>query len=60
MKRSDEGLQFFVARLTCIGDDGPEYHGYPTRIVPAKVLSSFRDGGEITAAEYRRLVKELG
>ncbi len=38
----------------------PEFHGHPTTRVPGAVLRALRDEERITAAEYRRLVRELG
>ena len=61
VRRGGQGLEFFVAQATRTAEDGEvEYHGYPTHWVPGKVLRRFRDRGDITAAEYRQLVKRLG
>ena len=60
LRRGPAGLEFFEGRLTrWVGED-PEFHGFPTARVPAPVLRQFRDMGLVTAAEYRRLVKDLG
>jgi hypothetical protein len=60
MRRGDQGLELYEAKLTRIASGVPEYHGHPTTRVPGKVLRVFRDHGELTEAEYRRLVRELG
>ena len=61
IRRGGRGLELFAAQATRTAEDGEvEYHGYPTRQVPGKVSRGFRDRGDITAAEYRRLVKRLG
>ena len=60
VRRGMSGLQFFTARMTRIVDGEVEYHGYPTRQVPGRVLRQFRDQGRISRAEYRSLVKRLG
>ena len=61
VRRGERGLEFFAAQATRTAeDDEVEYHGYPTQRVPGKVLREFRDRDDITAAEYRRLVKRLG
>ena len=62
VRRGGRGLEFFAAQATRTAEDGEvEYHGYPTtHRVPGKVLRRFRDRGDITAAEYRQLVKRLG
>ena len=55
------GLEFFAAQVTRTAEGGEvEYHGYPIHRVPGAVLRCFRDRGDITAAEYRQLVKRLG
>ena len=59
----ERDLEFFAAQATRTrtDEDGEvEYHGYPTHRIPPKVLRRFRDRGDITAAEYRQLVKRLG
>ena len=61
VRRGGQGLELFAAQATRTAEDGEvEYHGYPTRQVPGKALRRFRDRGDITVAEYRRLVKRLG
>ena len=61
VRRGGSGLEFFAARVTRTAeDDEVEYHGYPTHRVPGPVPRRFRDRGDITAAEYRQLVKRLG
>ena len=60
VRRGDSGLEFFAARMTRMVDGEVEYHGYPTRQVPGRVLRHFKDQGRITQAEYRSLVKRLG
>ena len=67
VRRGSSGLELFAAQATRTAlairtaEDGEvEYHGYPTHRIPGKVLRRFRDRGDITAAEYRRLVKRLG
>ena len=60
LRRSEEGTQWFTGRLT--GYDGEEavFHGYPTAHVPARVLRLFMAQGEISDAEYRRMIRQLG
>ena len=61
VRRGGRDIELFAAQATRTAEDGEvEYHGYPTRRVPGKVLRRFRDQGDINAAEYRRLVKRLG
>ena len=61
VRRGERGLEFFAAQATRTTEDGEvEYHGYPTNQVPGKVLRRLRDRGDITRAEYLRLVRELG
>jgi len=60
VRRGETGLEFFEAKFTRHVDGDLEFHGHPTRRVPAKVLRVFRDRGLISLAEYRRLVQELG
>ena len=60
LRHGESGLEFFTARVTRVVDGDVEYHGYPTRRVPGRVLRQFRDRGRITQADYRRLVKRLG
>ena len=60
VRRGEAGLEFFAARTTRMVDGEIEYHGYPTRQVPGKVLRRFRDEGRVSPAEYRTLVKRLG
>jgi hypothetical protein len=54
------GHEWFAARFTRMVNDEPEFHGYPCSHVPVKVLRTLRDGGRISDALYRKLVKELG
>ena len=60
VRRTDSGLEFFPAQATQVVDDEVEFHGYPTRYVPGKVLRQFRNQGKISQSEYRNLVKRLG
>ena len=61
VRQGESGLEFFVAQATRTTESGEvEYHGYPTSSIPGRVLRRFRDRGDITSAEYRRLVKRLG
>ena len=60
VRRTEFGLEFFAAQMTQVVNDEVEYHGYPTRWVPGRILRRFRDQGKISHAEYRRLVKRLG
>ena len=61
VRRGSSGLELFAAQATRTAEDGEvEYRGYPTPRVPGKVLREFRARGDITATEYRRLVKRLG
>ena len=61
VRRGESGLEFFAAQATRTTESGEvEYHGYPTRRVPGRVPRRFRDRGDITGPEYRRLVKRLG
>ena len=58
--RTESGLEFFTAQMTRIVNGEVEYHGYPTRYVPGKILRQFRDQDKISQSEYRSLVKRLG
>lgn len=60
LRRTDAGLEFFEAKQTRMVNDEPEYHGHPTRRVPARVLRIFRDQSLISPAEYRQWTKKLG
>ena len=61
LRRGESGLEFFAAQATRTTESGEVvYHGYPTNRVPGKVLRRFRDRGDVTSAEYRRLVRRLG
>ena len=60
VRRTESGLEFFTAQMTQVVNGEVEYHGYPTRYVPGIILRQFRDQGEISHSEYRRLVKRLG
>ena len=60
VRRGESGLEFFTARVTRIVDEEVEYHGYPTRRIPGKVLRRLKDLDKISKSEYRRLVKRLG
>ena len=60
VRRTESGLEFFAARMTKVVNGEVEYHGYPTRWVPGRILRRFRNQGKISHAEYRRLVKRLG
>jgi len=60
LRRGEAGLEWFEGRLTRYDGEEPVFHGYPTKAVPARVLRIFRDAGEITQAEYRRTVRQLG
>lgn len=59
-RRTGSGLEFFTAQMTQVVDGEIEYHGYPARYVPGKVLRHFRDEGTISQPEYRSFVKRLG
>ena len=61
VRQGESGLEFFAAQATPTTEGGEVvYHGYPARRVPGRVPRRFRDRGDITSAEYRRLVKRLG
>lgn len=60
VRRTEAGLELFTAQLTQIVNGEAEYHGYPTRYVPGRILRRFRDQGKISQSEYRSLVKRLG
>lgn len=61
VRRGESGLEFFTAQATQVLEGGEvEYHGYPTNRVPGRVLRRFMARGDVTRAEYRRLVRELG
>jgi hypothetical protein len=56
MRRAEGGVEFYDIKWTGFLDDDDEFHGHPASYVPATILRRFRDGGRITAAEYRRFV----
>ena len=60
VRRTESGLEFFAIQMTQVVNSEIEYHGYPTRFVPGKILRQFRDQGTISQPEYRSLVKRLG
>ena len=60
MRRGVAGLEFFEARWTERRGDDDVFHGFPTVHVPARILRSMRDRGDITEAEYRRFLRDLG
>lgn len=61
VRHGSSGLEFFVARATLTTKHGEvEYHGYPAKRVPGKVLKLFFERGDINRAEYRKHVKRLG
>lgn len=60
MRRGAAGLEFYIGRFTCREGEDIIVHGYPTRRVPAKILRHMRDQGDLTDAEYKRLVRDLG
>ncbi len=57
LRRGPEDLELFDAKCTQVVDGEPEFHAHPTTHVPPVILRSFRDRGQISAAEYRRLVR---
>lgn len=56
----DLRLELYEAKWTREVEGEQEFHGHPTRRIPASVLRRFRDQGRLTEAEYKRLIKELG
>ena len=60
VRRTESGLEFFTAQMTQVVDGEFEYHGYPNRYVPGKILRQFKDRSIISQPEYRSLVKRLG
>jgi hypothetical protein len=53
-------FEFFEAKFTQIRPEGQlEFHGHPTRRVPAVVLRRFRSRLSLSEAQYRRLLAEL-
>ena len=60
VRRTASGLEFFTAQVTQVVNGECEYHGYPTRQVPGRILRQFMSMGIISRLEYRRLVKRLG
>lgn len=60
IRQTVAGFAFFEAKLTRLNGEVAEYHGHPTTRIPAKVLRRFRDRGDLTDAQYRRLVRDLG
>ena len=58
VRRGSSGLEFFAARATRTDNSGEvEYHGYPVKGVPGKVLRQLKNDGHITSAEYNRYRK---
>lgn len=56
----DVGIEIFAAQAhSPAGQEPIELHGYPIAAAPAKVLRVFRDRGEVSEAEYRRLLRGL-
>lgn len=60
LRRSASGLELYDLKFTRIVDGEPEFHGHPASRVPARILRKFRDQGELSPAEYRRLIKSFG
>jgi hypothetical protein len=58
VRRTEHGIEFFEAMFTRWDGEEAEFHGFPTKIVPASVLRQFRDRGAITQPEYRRELRE--
>lgn len=60
IRRGRDGLEVFDAKWTRDVNDEPEFHGHPATFVPARVLREFRNRDLVTAAEFRKLVKNFG
>jgi len=60
LRRTEHGLELFDVKWTEDSPGGdPVFHGHPASRVPRTVLKRWRDDGVVTAAEYRRLSREL-
>lgn len=60
LRRRDDGrLQVFDVKFGDERDGEPEFHGHPASRVDRQALKKWRADGEISDAEYKRLVKEL-
>lgn len=60
LRRSTAGIEFFEAKWHEDIEGEPVFHGHPTSRVPGRVLRTLRDAGELSQAEYRRLLRQLG
>jgi len=60
VRRSEHGLELYDGKWTQDVAEEPEFHGHPASYVPVSILRIFRDRGQITLAEYRRLVRNFG
>jgi hypothetical protein len=59
VRRAPAGLEIFDIKYGRDVDGDPEFHGHPASRIDRKALKLLRDTGQITAAEYNRLRKEL-
>lgn len=58
-RMSQDGFEWFAARLTRMDAGEPEFHGYPCNHVPIRVLRRFRDLGRLTEAQFEQVRKVL-
>lgn len=59
-RRTTTGLELFDIKWTEDDPSGtPVFHGHPASRVPRSVLKQWRERGDISATEYRRLAREL-
>jgi hypothetical protein len=60
VRRTEHGLELYDVKWTEDDATGePVFHGHPASRVPRLVLKKWRDEGVVSAAEYRRLSREL-
>jgi len=60
MRRSGGDPEFFDIKHTGHMQGEHEFHGHPATWVPSRVLRMFRDRGDLTPVEYRRLAQGFG
>lgn len=60
LRRGVAGLELFDIKFHDYVNEQPEFHGHPASFVPAAILRAFRESGQISRAEYRRLVRTFG
>lgn len=59
IRRTAAGLEIYDIKFTRDEAGEPEFHGHPATRIDRSALRQLRDRGDVTAAEYRRLAREL-